>query len=64
MFPRDLEALKVKDPSRPRGRGVSLSLKEARGVLFKCGERLESSLEMLQCMRIARGGVKALSVLK
>ena len=45
MFPRDLEALKVKDPSRPRGRGVSLSLKEARGVLFKCGERLESSLE-------------------
>ena len=37
MFPRDLEALKPKDPSRsPQG---ALSLKEARGVLSLVVER-------------------------
>ena len=59
MFPRDPEALIPKDPSRSPQ--VALSLKEARGFLslvWREGCRIESSLEMLRCTRIAKEEAK------
>ena len=58
--PQGSGGAKIEGPqSSPRGLS---SLKEARGERrsFKCGERLGVSLEMLQCTRIARGGVSSL----